>query len=290
MPPVHEFVVGDNDSDRLDRVIAHALPGLSRTTARRLIGAGAVFVNRRRCRIASRIVHPGDSVSLATDRAPAVEPTFAVLREDAALIAVDKPAGIPSAPTRAAAAGTVLDALQHQLRRRDGRPTRLWLTHRLDAPASGVIVFAKTRSAAAALSRALRERTVDKVYLARVYGEVSDESGRIDTPLRQGGRRTVVADDGRPARTDWRVLRRDATTTLVELRPHSGRLHQLRVHLRSIGHPIVGDRLYGGPPAPRLMLHALRIGFRHPNTGEAVAIETPWPAEFGNVVGRVVRC
>lgn len=267
--------------DRLDRMIARLVPGLSRGAARRLVAAGAVFVNGRRSRIASRLVSPGDVLSLETRTPPAAADPLTILYEDEAVIAVDKPPGMPAAPTRVAALGTASDLLQRQLRRRDRVPVRVWLVHRLDAPASGVIVFAKTRAAARALGHAFRERHVDKVYVAEVEGAVAGETGRIEQPLRSLGRKTVADAGGQPARTDWHVLRRAGSTTLLELRPHTGRMHQLRAHLSASGHPIVGDRLYGGPPGRRLMLHALRIGFAHPEREATLDIASPWPAEFG---------
>jgi 23S rRNA-/tRNA-specific pseudouridylate synthase len=160
---------------------------------------------------------------------------------------------------------------------------RLWLVHRLDAPTSGVLLFAKTRTAAGVLGKAFQGRAVEKTYVARVAaGDAesvlrSQESGEIDLPLRNVGGRAKVTAAGKPAQTKWRVLQRDADTMLLRLRPITGRLHQLRAHLHASGHSIVGDRLYGGPPASRLMLHAATLSVTHPRTGDHLEVTAPPP-------------
>jgi len=253
------------------------VPGMSRMAARRLLAAGAVFLNGRRCRVASRTVQPGDTVQVSSEAPPAAARPLTILYEDEAVIAVDKPAGMPSAPTRQAASGSAADTLRTQLRTRDRRPAALWVVHRLDADTSGVLVFARTRPAAAALSQAFAAQQVEKTYLARVAGTVVEDAGTIDLPLRGEGRRTVVAPDGKSARTEWQVAERAPDTTLLTVRPRTGRLHQIRAHLSALRHPVVGDRRYGGPPAPRLMLHAARVRLPHPTRGVIVDIEAPEP-------------
>ena len=259
------------------------MPELSRGAARRLIAAGSVFVDGVRCRVASRTVRAGTRLRVA-DEAPATPSiTLSILHEDPECIAIDKPADMPAAPTRSAASGTALDVLAEQLTQRDGRRVQLWLVHRLDAPTSGVLLFAKTRTAAAALGKAFQDRAVRKTYVARVgigVGESplrTDEAGVIDLPLRNIGGRAKVALDGKPAHTEWRVLQRDEATVLVLLHPITGRLHQLRAHLRASGHPILGDRLYGGPSAPRLLLHAATLSFTHPRSGAPVEVAAATP-------------
>jgi len=267
--------------DRLDRALADLVTGLSRTQARRLIADGGVFVDGRRCRVASRIVRGGSRLRVATLPPRASEARLQILYEDEACVAVDKPADMPAAPTRSAAAGTVFDVLQRQLRERDRRPRALWLVHRLDAPTSGVLLFAKSREAAAALGRAFERQLVTKAYVARVAGHPSQPAGSVDLPLRNIGGRSAVRTDGRPAHTEWEVVSSDSHTSLVRLRPKTGRMHQLRVHMQALGHPIVGDRLYGGPVAPRLMLHAATLIVPHPSTGQPIEIHAPVPPELG---------
>ncbi|HSQ01307.1 MAG TPA: RluA family pseudouridine synthase [Candidatus Dormibacteraeota bacterium] len=253
--------------ERLDRAVA-ATAAISRTAARALIAAGSVFLNGRRCKVASRTVRPGDRLRVGA-AAPAAPPPLSVLFEGDGVLAIDKPAGMPSAPTRQAATGTALTELGAQ---RDGRP--LWLVHRLDAAASGVLLFATTRAAAAALSAAFRDRRVEKTYLALVDGQPQASAGVIDSPLATRAGRAHVDPRGRPARTAWRVEERRGATTLLAVEPGTGRLHQIRAHLAAIGHPIVGDRFYGGSPAPRLMLHARSIALSI--DGRRLAISAPW--------------
>ncbi len=274
-------------ADRLDRVLARLLPATSRGAARRLIADGRVFVNKQRCKVASRTIWPGTVLRVtgttgsaadatapaaATGATPAAASMLPILYEDADLIAIDKPAGMPASPTRTAAAGTAQTELEHQLRARDGNGTRLFVVHRLDAGTSGVLLFAKTGAAAAALGAAFSESRVEKVYLARVPGTPATPHGTIDLPLATVGRKTIVSASGRPARTDWELVATDGRSSLLRLRPETGRMHQLRVHLNAIGHPIAGDRLYGGPAAPRLMLHAERLVVPHPSTTAPLAL------------------
>jgi len=280
------------ESDRLDRTLARLLPATSRGAARRLISDGCVFVNGRRCQVASRTIWPGtilrvtappaQTTSTASPAEPAAAATapaaaLTILHEDADLIAIDKPAGMPSSPTRTASAGTAQTTLEQQLHARDGRMTRLFVVHRLDAGTSGVLLFAKTGAAAAALGAAFSESRIEKVYVARVPGSPATSHGTIELALATAGRKTIVSTSGRPARTDWDVVTTDARSTLLRLRPDTGRMHQLRVHLRAIGHPIAGDRLYGGPAAPRLMLHAERLVVAHPRTNAPLALYAPSP-------------
>jgi 23S rRNA pseudouridine1911/1915/1917 synthase len=264
--------------DRLDRVLARLVPGTSRGEARRLIADGRVFVDGRRCRVASRPVHAGNVLHVASAEEVAVAASVGpptILYEDTDVIAIDKPAGMASAPTRVATAGTARDLVTEALRARMRGPARLWVVHRLDAGTSGVLVFAKTRNAAAVLSKAFAEGRVEKHYLARVAAAPAVSDGRIDLALASEGRRARVSPNGRAARTDWEIVATDARGTLLRLHPHTGRMHQLRVHLQAIGHPIVGDRTYGGPPAPRMMLHAERPVVPHPASGEPLAIAAP---------------
>ena len=269
--------------DRLDRVLAALLPDTSRGAARRLIADGRVFVDGRRCRVASRPVRAGNVLHVAPVAAAAPVATAAappILYEDDDVIAIDKPCDMASAPTRTAAAGTAHDAVLETLRARKRGPARLWVVHRLDVGTSGVLVFARTREAAAALSGAFAEGRVEKEYLARVACAPAVLHGTIDLPLATEGRRARVDPKGRSARTDWQIVTTDERGTLLRLHPRTGRMHQLRAHLHAIGHPIVGDRAYGGPPSTRLMLHAERLVIPHPRTGTRVTIEAPLPNQF----------
>lgn len=271
-----EYLAPRGVPQRLDRVLPAVAPGLSRGAARRLIAEGAVFVNGRCCKVSSRLIRPGDRLRVGAAPAPAA--ALVVLYEDDEVVAIDKPAGMPSAPTREGAVGTALEVLSAQLEARDGRPRPLWLVHRLDTVTSGVLLFAATRAAAAALSAAFQGQTVEKRYLALVDGVPGLDQGVIDQPLHRRAGRALVHPAGKPSRSDWRVVRREASRAVVEVRPQSGRMHQIRVHLQWLGHPIVGDRQYGGSRAPRLMLHAAAVRF--PHRGAVLEISAPPPAEL----------
>ena len=209
------------------------------------------------------------------------EGPLVVIYDDRDLVAVDKPSGLLSIPGRGDALAD--SALQRVILR--------WPTaqavHRLDLDTSGLLVFATRGKAARSLMAQLRERTVKKRYIAWVDGELRDEQGLIDLPLsREAGRPRSFIDPvaGRPSRTRFAVAARAPGRTLLELSPETGRSHQLRVHLMSLGHVILGDRFYGdarvAAAAPRLMLHAEGLGLSHPFSGAPLQLEAPPPAEF----------
>ncbi len=200
----------------------------------------------------------------------------AILHEDDHLLIVDKPSGLLSVP------GKPLehrDCLQSRLEAL--RPEAL-LIHRLDMETSGIMVFARTRLAQRHLNWQFERRQVSKTYIARVAGQVADDSGQVDLPLTADWpnrpRQMVCHARGKPAVTLWSVLNREAGATRVELRPQTGRSHQLRVHMKEIGHPILGDPFYGDPrSADRLQLHASVLEFRYPDGGAWVRFETAVP-------------
>jgi len=201
---------------------------------------------------------------------------FEELHRDAALIALDKPSGLLAVPGRGP---DKADCLAARVQRRYPGAK---VVHRLDRDTSGVMVMALTRQAERSLARQFQTRRVAKRYVAIVAGRVADDAGRIDLPLRKDMTRRYVhlvdRQRGKPAVTDYHVIDRLADRTRLALSPVTGRSHQLRVHLRAIGHPILGDRLYGdGASAARLMLHAERLELTHPTTGEAMALAAPCP-------------
>ncbi len=210
-----------------------------------------------------------------------------VLLEDAHLLAVDKPAGLVMHPAYKHPDRTLADAVfARQAGRGEGRP---WLLHRLDRETSGVVLFAKTEQARRSLVRQFERRTVQKRYLALVVGALARAEGLIEAPLARDPadrRRTIVVEGGQPATTRYRVLAARDSYALVLAEPITGRTHQIRAHLAWLGAPIAGDARYldeahpAAPLASHALLHAWRIGFRHPASGEAVAIRAPLPADF----------
>jgi len=202
----------------------------------------------------------------------------AILHLDDDLLVVEKPAGLLSVPGRGPERA---DCLIERLR--VAHPQVL-LVHRLDLDTSGVMIFALTPQAQAHLGRQFEHRRVQKRYVALVAGHPAEAAGRVDLPLivdwPNRPRQKVCHATGRPAQTDWRVLRAEGANARVRLMPLTGRSHQLRVHMQALGHPILGDPLYAGAAAgnwPRLMLHAEDLRLTHPQTGEALRFRAPVP-------------
>ncbi len=274
--------------ERLDRFIA-AKGKISRGLARRALEAGGVFLDGRRCKVAGRLVRPGQQVTVNLSEGgrkvgrPLPLDRSRLLYADADIAAVDKPAGVPAQATLIGDRGTLPDLVSELL----GAPVTL--VHRLDRETSGVTVFARTREAAAALAEAFRRGEPEKTYLALCARAPSPPQGRIDAPLakdsRHPGRRTVAAS-GEPAATRYRTLSSTAQAALVEAWPETGRTHQIRAHLAHLGAPLLGDARYGGPrlvglvPVARVMLHALHLEIVHPATGVRMAFEAPVPEDF----------
>jgi RluA family pseudouridine synthase len=208
-------------------------------------------------------------------------PGATILFENGDLLAVDKPEGVVS----------IAEAGQGGLPElvKDAYPGKLFPVHRLDKEVSGVIVFAKTAEMHRFLNGAFDRREVRKTYLALVHGTIAQNRGVINRPIREfgSGRMGVDAKAGKPSATEFKVYERTKAATLVRAYPATGRRHQIRVHLYSIGHPIVGDRKYGDKKVqekyPRLMLHAMAIEFALPS-GERLAVESPPPASFTGVL------
>ena len=281
---------------RLDVFVATQTARLSRASARRWIDGGLITVNGRRTKPA-RLIRPGDVITCHAParEAAAVHPeplALRVIHEDAELLVIDKPPGLVMHPGPGHWTGTLLNGLVHHVGPGEGRRARPGLVHRLDKGTSGVLVIAKTDAAHRDLSRQFRAHSVHRVYLALVAGAVR-RGGLIDQGLGRDprDRRRVSARSAAPRRavTEYRVSERlGPDATLVEARPRTGRMHQIRVHLASIGHAVLGDAIYGGAPADpaltRPMLHAAVLGFVHPNTGEYVEFHAPLPADMESAV------
>lgn len=280
--------------ERLDRFLA-AVTALSRRKAREIISAGEVLRNGRPIRVQSRELELADVIDVLR---PAAElevpqrpdlPEIPTLHRDSWLLVVDKPAGMLSQPAERRADGELAcdEAVRLQLAMAAGRPPFLRLIHRLDRLTSGVLLFATDRRALEPLSRLWRENQVRRRYRAWVHGvpEIPAATGRqvIEAPLAKvpgGGWKFEVAADGKPSRTEVELVAAKGEGALVDCRLLTGRTHQVRVHLAHAGHPVVGDRLYGGGEARRLMLHALDLSLPHPQTGETLKLTAPPPPEL----------
>jgi 23S rRNA pseudouridine1911/1915/1917 synthase len=289
---------------RLDHFLHEHLSTFSRARLQDWIKQGRVRVNNAERR-ASYVLREGDVVQAEPAELPplhaqAEEIPLHIVYEDADLVAIDKPAGMVVHAGAGVHAGTLVNALLHHFASlsKVGGELRPGIVHRLDRDTSGVLLVAKTDAAHRALAEQFASRQVEKTYLALVHGTVAAEEGRIEKPITRDPvrriRMTARLEHGRAAFTQYRVLRRWPGFTLLEVRIGTGRTHQIRVHLSSIGHPVVGDRLYGAPahiegmpPLGRFFLHAHRIRFRQPSSGAEIAVESPLAPELVEWMGKL---
>jgi 23S rRNA pseudouridine1911/1915/1917 synthase len=275
---------------RFDRFLAATLPQFSRARLQALIRAGEARLDGRAVR-PRHVVQPGEVVRLTeplpveTETRPEEIP-LAILFEDEDLLVLDKPPGLVVHPGAGNPEHTLVNALLHHCRHLSGigGKQRPGIVHRLDKDTSGCLVVAKNDITHRALARQFAGREVTKIYLALARGTLKKLSGTIEMPV---GRHPVqrkkmhVAPRGRLAKTDYRVLKSLGKISLVQCVLHTGRTHQIRVHLAYLGHAVVGDSLYGSKgEAPRQMLHAWKLGFAHPRTEEQLLFEAPIPPDF----------
>jgi 23S rRNA pseudouridine1911/1915/1917 synthase len=304
-PPTGAFSIQIQASDvgrRLDSVLSRKVEDASRSACARWVKSGYVTVN-------GQAVKPGYRVRIADDvkgSIPPAEPAqfspepicLDFLFEDRHLVVVNKPAGMVVHPAPGHPSGTLVNGLLHHCDDLSGigGEIRPGIVHRLDKDTSGVLVAAKTDQAHEHLSRQFKSRQVRKIYLALVHGVPKDTSGVIDLPIGrhpvERKKMSVRATRSRPARTRWRLQRAYSTSALLRIALMTGRTHQIRVHMAALGHPVLGDPVYGsrrnrgfawpaGVSAPdHQMLHAFRLGFQHPVTGEGVSFRAPLPIDM----------
>jgi 23S rRNA pseudouridine1911/1915/1917 synthase len=275
---------------RLDRFVGDRCPELSRTHAQKLIGEGCVTVNGAAAK-ASLKLETGDRVDIvippeAPSHLTAEDIPLKILYEDDDLLVVDKPAGMTVHPAPGHAGGTLVNAvLAHLPGLKEEDSLRPGIVHRLDKDTSGIIVVARNRPAQANLSGQFKSRTVNKAYLVLVKGKLAPEHGFIEADIGRDPRnrqRMAVVSKGREARTEYRVIRYIGDYSLLEIKPETGRTHQIRVHLAAIGFPVAGDAVYGVKSShlARQFLHAYKLGFRLPSNGEWVEFEAPLPEDL----------
>ena len=275
--------------DRFDAALARALPQYSRSRLRAWIDGGRVTLDGEHVP-ATRRIRGGERVVVVSEPDPreaAFAPeaiALAVVHEDDALIVVDKPAGLVVHPGSGNWAGTLANALIHHAPQLAAVP-RAGIVHRLDKDTSGLLVVAKTLAAQTALVRQMQARSVTREYVALAEGDITS-AGVVDAPIgRHPTRRTrmAVVGSGKPARTHFDVVERFGVATLLRCRLETGRTHQIRVHLASLGHPLVGDPTYGRKGAiafARQALHAARLALVHPVTGRNCRWNAPLPIDF----------
>ncbi len=301
-------VPADRARSRLDQFLASQLPEQSRSQIQSWIRSGDVLVNGDRNKPGYRL-RAGDEVRArppdAAAELPEPEPIpLRILYEDEELAVIDKPAGLVCHVGAGRRTGTLVNALLHRWKSFEtGDPLRPGIVHRLDRFTSGVMVVARNPRAHRALSQQFKSREVCKEYIALVFGSVVPPAGIIDTPVGRNRRDrrkiSVHARRHRAAVTHYRTMISFGCCTLLRIRPETGRTHQIRVHLSSIGHPVVGDVLYGARrnlPARlqvevskmgRFFLHACALEFTHPRTGRRLSFTAPLPSELESLLNHI---
>jgi 23S rRNA pseudouridine1911/1915/1917 synthase len=293
-----ELVVSSNEAKvRLDQFLAKRLPEFSRSRLQQLIRDGFVRLNNSASR-PRQIVRGGDKIELTEPPLEKIETLpeaipLKILFEDDDLIVINKPPGLVVHPGAGHREHTLVNALLNHCATLSGigGKERPGIVHRLDKETSGCLIVAKNDVTHRDLSRQFAARTVEKIYLALVAGKLRKQAGVIEERI---GRHPVHRKQmsattlrGRAAKTEYRTVRSSDGATLVECRLHSGRTHQIRVHLHHLGHPVIGDKVYAPRLAkdfPRQMLHAWKLGFRHPRTEEWKSFKAPLPDDFAAAI------
>lgn len=298
------IITSETEGKRLDAVLAEKTDGLSRSFLQKLFEEGKVFRNGKLCSKKEKGVE-GDCILV---RIPAPEKLeveaedipLEIIYEDDDLLVVNKPAGMVVHPAPGNYTGTLVNALMFHcgdaLSSING-VIRPGIVHRIDKDTSGLLMVAKNDHAHASLSQQLQEHSITRRYQAIVYHNIREEEGTIDAPIGRDPknrlRNAINYDHGKPAVTHYKVIERFGKFTWIEARLETGRTHQIRVHMASVKHPLLGDSLYG--PASnkegvsRQMLHAGILGFQHPSTGEYMEFESPLPEDFEKVLKRLQK-
>ena len=291
-------ILPDRADERVDACIARLVSDVSRSAAQRLCEDGQVLLNGAPAKKNARVA-PGDVLELTL---PEPQPTQAqaedipldVAYEDADVIVINKPKGLVVHPAAGHWEGTLVNALLHHCRDSlsgVGGALRPGIVHRIDKDTSGLLIVAKNDFAHQKLAAQLQDHTLARTYVCIVCGKLREDAGTVNAPIardKHDRKKMAVRADGKPAVTHWQVLARYPGYTYVQCRLETGRTHQIRVHMASLGHPILGDTVYGHKK-PELgqntqCLHAKELTFRHPRTDEPVTVTCPLPEEFERVL------
>jgi 23S rRNA pseudouridine1911/1915/1917 synthase len=300
---MREFVAtpDSGENQRLDLFLSEKLDGWSRAQIQRLITEGQIFVNGKRRRSSYRLkvderIEVDDTLQAEIGLEPECVP-LAVIYEDEHLVVIDKPTGMVVHPGAGRETNTLANALIARFPELKGLgpKEKPGLVHRLDKETSGVILVARTPMALRELQRQFKAREVEKFYTGLVWGKMSQEEGTITWAIgrhaKHGERMSVKTKKPRMAETRYRVKKSLGAYTLLEIRPVTGRTHQIRVHMAASGHPVVADSRYGrikvSSGCPRLFLHAHRLTVTHPSSGERVSFESPLPDDLNQFLKKI---
>ena len=295
-------IIAQESADRIDALLAQNVPGLTRSAAQRLLDAGAVSVDGRtvkknyKCSAGERI-----ELSLPETQETELSPQdipLDIVYEDEDVVVVNKPRGMVVHPAPGHPDGTLVNALMHHCGDSlsgVGGEKRPGIVHRIDKDTSGLLIAAKNDNAHLKLSAQLSDRSLSRVYEAVVRGSFREDRGTVDAPVGRhptDRKKMAVTDkNSRPAVTHWEVIARYRGYTHIRCRLETGRTHQIRVHMAHIGHPLLGDAVYGAPSPDKGLsgqcLHARELKFIHPRSGEKVVISTDLPDYFKNVLSKL---
>lgn len=311
MPTNRTFTTSEDDAkERLDIFLHEKLPGTTRSSLKHIIADGLVKIDGMTIKKAGHKLKSHEEVEvtlpeIVTDELAPEPIPLDILFEDSSLIVINKGSGMAVHPGAGRLKGTLASALLNHTKELStiGGPLRPGIVHRLDKDTTGVMVVAKDDEVHTELSRQFKEHTIKRKYHAVVWGVVDNDEGDIDMPLGRSPRDrkkiSINARRTREARTHYKVLRRFNGFSLLELTPHTGRTHQIRVHLAAINHPVVGDALYGKRKIPsalnkpiadsikgvkRQCLHAITLGFIHPRTKKEMNFEAPYPSDIKGLI------
>lgn len=291
-------VVVENESGRLDKVASQLFANFSRSQLKELLASGNLLVNGQQKKPKYQ-VKPGDKLTLVEPEVKqldlvAEKMDLDIVYEDDDVLVVNKPQGMVVHPSPGHESHTLVNALLYHCPLSTINGTfRPGIVHRIDKDTSGLLMVAKNDLAHQSLAAQLKNKTNTREYLALVHGNIKEAEGTIDAPLGRSPKdrkKQAVVADGRPAITHFKVLDRFGDYTLVACRLETGRTHQIRVHMKYIGHPLAGDPLYGPKktlPGAGQYLHAAKLGFKHPVTGEELLFEAPLPPYFAEMLKKL---
>lgn len=302
MDQIIELTVAASDSGMRIDAYLRANTELSRSRLSALIQEGAIIVNGTAENKPSFKVETGQTIRLSVPEARPVDIVpqnipIDILYQDSDVVMVNKPCGMVVHPAAGNEDRTLVNALLYHIKDLSGigGEMRPGIVHRLDKDTSGLILVAKNDHAHTLLSEQFKERSMEKHYRAVAFGNFSDDHGLIDAPIARhpvDRKKMAIVPAGKPSQTEWSVLERFKSATYLDVHLLTGRTHQIRVHMHSIGHPLLGDRIYApniktNVHIPRLMLHAYSLSFTHPTTGERMTVSAPLPEKFSQTLDKL---